>query len=122
MALQPQSPQQMNVLDDTSSIAMFTAVGHVGLHLVIRPLVRWGIRSFILKSKQYIDDGATKNNDKSAILESESQIEAQLLEENKNKNKNASKKSKNLSNINSGLAGSYSEIVATFGSLAGISY
>merc|ERR1712154_1433 len=103
--LQPQTPNQMNYLDDTSSIAMFTAVGHVGLHLVIRPLVRWGIRSFILKSKQYIDDGATKNNDKSAILESESQIEAQLLEENKNKNKNAStksikssKKSKNLSN------------------------
>ena len=121
--LQPQAPQQMNYVDDTSSIAMFTAVGHVGLHLVIRPLVRWGIRSFLMPSKQYIESGKSEKGQVplQPILESEQQIESELVEQKKSKS-TKTKKLKNLSNVNGGIAGSYSEVCCTFGSLAGISY
>lgn len=130
--LQPAPPNQMNnILDDQSSIAMFTAVGHVGLHLVIRPLVRWGMRSFLLPAKQYIDDNEDDdndpNNDKKNNLMSESQIESEL-EENKKKlnnnnklRKNKKRKLTNLANVGGGIAGPYSEVVFTFGALAGIS-
>eukprot|EP00484_Ammonia_sp_Unknown_P017508 CAMPEP_0197039498 /NCGR_PEP_ID=MMETSP1384-20130603/16278_1 /TAXON_ID=29189 /ORGANISM="Ammonia sp." /LENGTH=244 /DNA_ID=CAMNT_0042470105 /DNA_START=54 /DNA_END=788 /DNA_ORIENTATION=- len=133
-AMQPAPPNQMNYLDDTSSIAMFTAVGHVGLHLVVRPLMRWGIRSFLLRAKPYTDSESSDSNvsKQSLGLESESQIETELEEGNgdgngnkkKNKNKSSKKKStiKTLSEINTGIAGPYSEVVFTFGTLAGFSY
>merc|ERR1740123_785036 len=73
--LQPQPPN--SYLDDSSSIAMFTAVGHVGLHLVIRPLFRWGMRSLLMRPKQYIDTN-TASLSASAALQSESAVEAEL--------------------------------------------
>merc|ERR1712228_336654 len=47
-------------------------------------------------------------------------IESELVEKKKSKIKN--KKLRNLSNLNGGIAGSYSEVCCTFGSLAGISW
>merc|ERR1719242_861399 len=100
--LQPPPPQaqaQQNIIDDVQSIAMFTAVGHVGLHLVIRPLVRWGMRSFIFPAKEYID--ATAVDDASEVassqLESESSIKSDLIEGRNGKSKG--KRLKLLSNI-----------------------
>ena len=121
-SLQPQPPQaQGNIIDDAQSIAMFTAVGHVGLHLVIRPLVRWGMRSFIFPSKAYIDTNSV-DDDASSQLESESSIKSDLVEGRNGGKSSKSKRSKLLSNIKSGVAGPYSEIVCTFGTLAGLSY
>merc|ERR1719334_2061478 len=120
--LQPPPPQaqaQQNIIDDVQSIAMFTAVGHVGLHLVIRPLVRWGMRSFIFPAKEYIDPTAV-DEAASSQLESESSIKSDLVEGRNGKCKG--KRLKLLSNIKSGVAGPYSEIVCTFGTLAGLSY
>eukprot|EP01084_Bolivina_argentea_P066871 121925_1 len=126
-SLQPPPPSQVNIMEDTSSIAMFTAVGHVGLHLVIRPLMRWGIRSFLMPSKTYIDQSANKSQ--TPILESETQIQSELEESASNLNNGSKsssklkpKKVKNLSDIGNGIAGPYSEIVCTFSTLAGISY
>lgn len=104
---------------------MFTAVGHVGLHLVLRPLVRWGIRSLIMPAKEYIDNDLINDNKNDETLESESQIESELEEnkkKKKSKKKNRGKSMNNLANVSTGIAGPYSELVCTFGSLAGISY
>ncbi len=69
-----------------------------------------------------MNKGILKNT--STSLESESKIKSELLED-ENSNKSMpfvkSKKTKHLSN-NNGLAGPYSEIACTLGSLAGISY
>merc|ERR1719242_2114510 len=123
--LQPPPPQaqaQQNIIDDVQSIAMFTAVGHVGLHLVIRPLVRWGMRSFLLPAKPFIDTNAVDAG--SDVLESESAIKSDLVDGRNGAKSSKSKKSKSrlLSDIKSGVAGPYSEIVCTFGTLAGLSY
>merc|ERR1712129_434754 len=91
----------------------------VGMHLVIRPLVRWGIRSFLMPSKQYIEGPKPK---KDAVLESEQQIETELMDKKSKGKSSKNKKLRNFSNVNGGIAGSYSEVVCTFGSLAGISY
>ena len=102
---------------------MFTAVGHVGLHLVLRPLIRWGIRSWIMPAKEYIDTDNNGIDDKNGnFLESESQIESELEENKKKKKSKRGKSVRNLANVSSGLAGPYSELVCTFGALAGISY
>mmetsp|Transcript_16301 Transcript_16301/g.25041 ORF Transcript_16301/g.25041 Transcript_16301/m.25041 type:complete len:239 (+) Transcript_16301:27-743(+) len=126
-SMQPPPPGQMNsnYMEDTSSIAMFTAVGHVGLHLVIRPLVRWGMRSMLLPAKQYLSVNNKSKTNASGTLEAESAIENELedAEVSTSKNKKKSRSAlKTLSEINYGLASSYSEIVCTFGALAGISY
>merc|ERR1719242_1416121 len=123
--LQPPPPQaqaQQNIIDDVQSIAMFTAVGHVGLHLVIRPLVRWGMRSFLLPAKPFIDTNAADSG--SDVLESESAIKSDLVDGRNGAKSSKTKKSKLklLSDIKSGVAGPYSEIVCTFGTLAGLSY
>lgn len=124
--LQPQPPQQSaDIIDDVQSIAMFTAVGHVGLHLVIRPLVRWGMRSFIFPAKAYVDPNHSKDvdNEASSTLESESAIKSDLVEgRNGGKSSSKSKRTKLLCDMKSGVAGPYSEIVCTFGTLAGLSY
>lgn len=98
------SNQQMN---DLSTVAMFTAVGHVGLHLVVRPLIRKALRSFIFKPKSYNNNNITNNNKN---------------DKNEDKLKRTKSKSKLLSENISGFSGPYGEIVCTFSTLAGITY
>ena len=79
-----------------------------------------------MPAKEYINtEIENDNNDSNTKLESESQIESELEEnkkKKKSKRKNKGKSMNNLANVSTGLAGPYSELVCTFGSLAGISY
>jgi len=101
-------------MNDISQIAMFTAVGYIGLHLVIRPLIRKGIRSFIFKAKKY--ESSTKESNNEDTLPNGN---GTINENNKSKLK---LKNKLMSNNISGFSGPYGEIVTTFAALTGITY
>lgn len=68
--------QPINYIEDSSSIAIFSAVGHVGLHLVLRPIIRYGLRSLFFKAKEFHlkTELDSKSQQNSKTLKSETEI------------------------------------------------